>query len=262
MKYILADLKPPLAAITLNRPDKHNAFNDQMITELHSTILAAQNTPGIRFILLRANGRHFSAGADLEWMQATVNKTEAENESDAKLLADLLHALAHCPLPVICQVQGRSFGGALGLIACSDIVIASDVATFCFSEVKLGIIPATIAPYVLRKMGLSRAMQYFLSAQIFDAELAYEFGLIHHIQPAVELANETDDMCNKLLKNGPKAMMEAKQLINELQPIITETSDKTAKLLAKIRTSAEGQEGLRAFLDKRQPEWQQEYHVK
>ncbi len=258
MPHILSDLTTPIAEITLNRPDKFNAFNSDTIVELHQTIKKAEQSAKARLILLKANGKHFSAGADLAWMQSNIEKSEAENEQDAKLLADLLHTLAHCPLPIVCQVQGRSFGGALGLIACSDIVIASDVAIFSFSEVKLGIIPATITPYVLRKIGLSRAMQYIISAERFDAEHALQMGLIHHIKPAANLAVECQIFCNSLLKNGPQAMISAKKLLNQLQPISTELINLTARELAKVRTSAEGQEGLKSFLEKRQPQWQEQ----
>ncbi|OGT47000.1 MAG: hypothetical protein A3F17_05995 [Gammaproteobacteria bacterium RIFCSPHIGHO2_12_FULL_41_15] len=255
MSYITTDYEQSIARITLNRPEKLNAFNNEMINALKAAVLAAELTPSIRFIVLAANGKHFSAGADLNWMQSNIGKSEAENETDAKQLADLLQTLTHCKLPIICKVQGRSFGGALGLIACSDIVVASDVATFCFSEVKLGIIPATIAPYILRKIGLSRAMQYILSGNVFDAEKAHEFGLIHHIKPSVELDVETDKICQFLLKNGPHAMMAAKALLNQLQPIDEKIAVLTAKSLAKIRISSEGQEGLKAFLEKRKPNW-------
>ena len=255
MSYIKTDNQQGIASITLNRPSKHNAFNNQMINDLQVAIKTAETTPGIRFILLSANGKHFSAGADINWMRASIKQSAAENATDAQQLADLLYQLAHCKLPVICRVQGRSFGGALGLMACCDIVIASDVATFCFSEVKIGLLPATIAPYILRKIGFSRTMQYFLSAKTFEAEQALEFNLIHQIKPAAELETDTNAICLQLLKNGPEAMMKVKALLNQLHPITHDTVATTANFLAETRTSAEGQEGLEAFLEKRHPNW-------
>ncbi|KZN47782.1 enoyl-CoA hydratase-related protein [Pseudoalteromonas luteoviolacea] len=255
MSVTLNITKSKVAILELSRPEKHNAFNAEIIAELIKTIEYA-NELDVRALVLKTQGKHFSAGADLAWMKSMADNNYEENIADSMELAKLMHVLASSPHPTLCLVQGAAFGGALGLIACCDIAVATSDAKFCLSEVKLGLIPAVISPYVIKAIGDRQARRYFLTAEIFKAEKALELGLIHEI--ADDLSQSETHFIEVLLNNGPMAVKSAKSLIDEVAGKQVEASliEHTAKRIAKIRVSEEGQEGLSAFLEKRAPNWQ------
>jgi methylglutaconyl-CoA hydratase len=209
-------------------------------------------------VVVRSEGEHFSAGADLTWMRRMADNSREDNLADARQLAKLMALLNQMPKPVIGLIQGAAFGGAVGLAACCDIVIATETASFCLSEVKLGLIPATISPYVVRAIGERSARRYFLSAEVFSARAAQNMGLVHIVCSDTDaLQKECDIMVRQLSGNGPKSLLEAKDLIAAVsqQPITDELIEDTSKRIARIRVSKEGQEGLNAFLDKRKASW-------
>jgi methylglutaconyl-CoA hydratase len=255
MTLLLDYPQPHIAKISLNRPEKHNAFNDSLIKSLNETLLKIENDPNIRVVLLTAEGRNFSAGADLEWMQRMVNYSKKQNLEDAIGLARLLHTLNNLRKPTIAVAQGAAYGGGVGLLACCDIVIASEDSYFCFSEVKLGLIPATIAPYVVAAIGERAARRYFLTAEQFTAQKALELGLIHFISGHDKLQDKALEMATVLLHNSPQALAATKQLLQRLSSIDEKLIADTAELIAQIRTSEEGQAGLKAFLAKEKPPW-------
>jgi len=246
--------------LTLNCPQKHNAFNDEMIVLLTEAIQKFNSDPKVKLIVLKSNGKNFSAGADLAWMRNMAKFSEAENHRDALALGNMMHALYTSSKPILGQVQGMAFGGGVGLVACCAIVIASRDASFCFSEVKLGLIPAVISPYIIQAIGYRWAHYYFLTAQSFTADTAHTLGLCHHVVDKADLEATTQKQIDLLLQNGPQALSSVNRALNHLQPlpITLETIDYTAKLIAKIRVSPEGQEGLNAFLEKRPPNWIEE----
>ena len=250
--------KSGVATITLNRPEKCNAFDDQMITELTNALQTSGNNPQTRIVILTAAGKTFSAGADLDWMKRMSRYSYDENLADAKLLSTLLNVLYELPVPTIAKVQGPAFGGALGLISCCDIAVATTSATFCFSEAKIGLIPATISPYVIQAIGTRQAQRYFLSAEVINSFQALTLGLIHEVVDEKELASTIKGITQGLLSNSPAAMRAIKNLIQNIghRPIDDGTRLETCKRLAEIRVSDESQEGLSAFLEKRHPDWQ------
>jgi methylglutaconyl-CoA hydratase len=256
MSVTLTITKNKLAYLTIERPDVHNAFDSDTIVSLTKQ-LEHVSTLDVRALVLQSDGKHFSAGADLNWMRAMVNNDLAENIADSMTLATLMKTLSEVPFPTIAKVQGAAFGGALGLIACCDIAIAAENAKFCLSEVKLGLIPAVISPYVIRAIGERQARRYFLTAEIFDATTAQNIGLVHQI--ATDIEHTTNEVVATLLNNGPHALVKAKSLINNVanQAINDELIAYTAEQIATIRVSKEGQEGLAAFFEKRAPNWQQ-----
>ncbi|EPF2955243.1 enoyl-CoA hydratase-related protein [Vibrio alginolyticus] len=246
-----------VATITLNRAAKHNAFDACTIDLLiHRLDYLALRTD-VRCLVLRSNGKHFSSGADLNWMQSMADSTRQDNFIDAQNLARLMETLDSFPQPTIAVVQGSAYGGALGLICCSDIAIASRSANFCLSEVKLGLVPATIAPYVMRAMGNRQARRYILSGEVISAEDAERFGIVHEVKEAKQLENAVDSVIKTLLLNSPDAMRKAKTLCHQCHqnPIDQQLIHYTSKLIADIRVSPQGQDGLQAFLEKRSPSW-------
>jgi methylglutaconyl-CoA hydratase len=250
--------KNNICHITLNRPEKHNAFNEKMINALSDAFNQSEQNADCRAIILNAAGTNFCAGADLHWMQRMSSFSQQENEQDALQLARLLEQIDTCSKPVIALAQGRVIGGGIGIIACCDLVIASEDTKFCFSEVKLGLIPATIAPYVIRKIGCSAARRFFITAETFNVDTASRLNLVHEILPAATLQNSGIKFASQLFANSPNAMSEAKKLVDYLSPVSDETIEKTAHWLAEIRASQEGKEGLQSFLKKRAPNWQLE----
>jgi methylglutaconyl-CoA hydratase len=256
-----------IATLTLNRVSKNNAFDDVMIESLIHYLDTLAAIPTIRCLLLRANGAHFSAGADLHWMQSMAEKSVKENHQDAQQLAHLMHTLDTFPHPTIAVVQGCAFGGALGLICCCDIVIAQSNTQFCLSEVKLGLIPATIGPYVCRAIGVRYARRFMLTAERIDANTAQHIGLIHLIVNTETktktgtsentLEQQITQITQTILGNSPAALQQAKALCHtcENQPLDKKLIKYTSHLIADIRVSEQGQEGLSAFFDKRQPSW-------
>ena len=245
------------ATVTLQRPEMHNAFDEALIAALHDAFTQLGENDDVRCIVLAAEGRSFSAGADLNWMKRMSTYTHEQNLGDANALAAMLHAIATCPKPTIAAVQGPCYGGGVGLAATCDMAIASEEAAFSLSEVKLGLIPATIAPYVVAGMGERMAHRYFLSGERFDAMKAYEIGFVHDVVPMGELDAAVDDLVATLLKNGPAAMAASKALIFAVanKPVDQGVLDDTAKRIADIRGTDEGKEGIAAFLEKRKPNW-------
>jgi len=247
-----------IAEVILNRPDKRNAFDDDIIQQLIHSLSGLDADPETRVVLLRSEGRHFSAGADLAWMRRMADASREENLEDARQLARLMALLNGLSKPVIGLIQGAAYGGAVGLAACCDIVLATEQASFCLSEVKLGLIPAVISPYVVRAIGERQARRYFISAEPFSAREALEYGLVHIVCTDVTaMEQRCDQLLRQLAQNGPRAMKAAKDLILAVsqQPIDDALIDDTAQRIADIRVSEEGQEGLSAFLSKRKANW-------
>ncbi|MGE3955210.1 MAG: enoyl-CoA hydratase-related protein [Vicinamibacterales bacterium] len=243
--------------LTLNRPDVRNAFNDAMIAELTDWAAAIAAAPGVRAVVIGGAGPTFCAGADLAWMARTVDYTEAENVADAERASRMFGAIDRLPVPVIGRVQGAALGGGAGLCAVCDVVVADEHATFGFTEVKLGIIPAVISPFVLAKIGRSAARELFLTGRRFTAGHALDIGLVHTVVPATDLDAAVDAVLREVLAAGRDAIAAAKQLIADVWEAESpeQARSMTARALAARRVSSEGQEGLRAFLGKRKPTW-------
>ncbi|MZR61660.1 enoyl-CoA hydratase/isomerase family protein [Alcanivorax sp. DP30] len=246
-----------VARITLDNPDKRNAFDDSIIASLTKAFKSAGNDDAVRVVVLQAAGKHFSAGADLNWMRAMGKLDPQQNRDDALRLAGLMQAIDQCPKPVIARVQGAAFGGALGLICAADMAVAAENARFCLSEVKLGIVPAVISPYVVRAMGARQANRYFMTAEVIPADRALSLGIAQEVVPESELDTTVDALVDALLSAAPRAQIEARDLIARVShgPIDQAMLDHTANLIARLRTGDEGQEGLGAFLEKRKPGW-------
>ncbi len=246
-----------VATITLNRAEIHNAFDDLMIGELLQALEIAEYDPLVRLLVLRAAGNSFSAGADLNWMRRMADYAYQQNLDDAMELARLMKNLNQFRKPVIAVVQGASFGGGVGLVACCDIAIGSSNALFCLSEVRLGLIPAVISPYVIAAIGERAARRYFLSAERFDAEQALSLGLLHEVVEAEALDARVQKIIEALLLGGPGAQTEAKNLIREVSNRLGDEGviEQTAERIAKIRAGDEAREGLDAFLQKRSAKW-------
>lgn len=244
--------------IWLDRPDVRNAFNPTLIGELRDAVEAVACDESIRAVVLAGRGKVFCAGADLGWMRAMAGYSREENEADALNLAGMLEALDACPVPVVARVQRAAYGGAVGLLACCDSVICTDDCSFGFSEVRLGISPATISPYVIAKVGASGARDLFLSGEAFEAQRALQLGLVHHVVAASGLDEAVQAKLKHLLQAGPAAARATKALVRQLTALGDEkVKQMTAALIAELRVSTEGQEGLGAFLGKRRPGWQE-----
>ena len=246
-----------VATITLNRPQLRNAFNEDAIADLTMAFDEVSQDAGVRAIVLAANGPAFCAGADLNWMKKMAGYTLAENEADALRLADMLRTIYFSPKPVVARVQGDCYAGGMGLVAACDIVVASDNVNFCLSEVKLGLIPATISPYVIQAMGEQASRRYFLTAERFDAREAHRLGLAHEVVPLEQLDASVDAIVKALVANSPNAVREAKKLVRDIAglPIDDVLLADTAGRIAAIRASGEGREGVASFLEKRKPSW-------
>lgn len=260
MSLVLVEQKQPgVLWLTLNRPEIHNAFNDEVISELLEQLDKAESDPDIRVLVLASTGKNFSAGADLNWMKSMKDASYEENIFDALQLANLLYRLNHCSKPTICRIQGAAFGGGVGLVSCCDMAVAVKSATFALSEVKIGLIPATISPYVVRAMGERNARRFFQTAETFTAERASAMRLLHEVvETEAEMDAQIQIWIDALLANGPHAMSESKRLIGDVvaRPLSEDMLRCTSEWIAKVRISPEGQEGLKAFLDKRKPDWQ------
>lgn len=246
-----------VATLTMNRPELHNAFDDAFIAALTKELRQLDANGAVRIVVLAASGRSFSAGADLSWMRRMADYTREENLADALGLAELMQTLATLSKPTIAAVQGAAYGGGVGLVACCDMAIASRRAAFCLSEVKLGLIPAVISPYVVEAIGPRAARRYFQSAEAFDAGEAHRLGLVHEVTAEEELPAAVERLVGTLLANGPHAMAAAKKLVARVAsgPIDEAMLRDTAERIADTRASAEGKEGLSAFLEKRKPAW-------
>jgi methylglutaconyl-CoA hydratase len=246
-----------VATVWLKRPDMRNAFNETMIAELSAAFHALGADDNVRAIVLAARGPAFCAGADLNWMKKMAGYTREENRADAGQLAAMLLDIYSCPKPVVAKVQGDCYAGGMGLVAACDIAIASELANFCLSEVKLGLIPATISPYVIRAMGQSAARRYFVTAERFPAREAHRIGFVHEAVQAEALDATVDEIVKALVANSPNAVMEAKRLVHDVggMPLTQALIADTAERIADIRASDEGREGVRSFLEKRKPGW-------
>jgi len=246
----------------MNRPQVHNAFDADMIQELTSELKSADQNDSIRMVVITGTGSCFSAGADLNWMRSLVNASEEENENDALRLANLMRSLNYLSKPTIARINGAAFGGGLGLIAACDMTVAVDSARFGLTEARLGLVPAVISPYVIRRIGETNARRYFLTAERFDSQKAYDLGLIQKMVKTEELDDTVESDIKEVLKGGPRAVGHCKQVIFDIaghDADSQEITDKlTAKLIANLRVSSEGQEGLAAFLEKRTAEWVRE----
>lgn len=246
-----------VARVCINNPDKHNAFDDGIIAELSKAFEQLSNDDSVRVVVLESKGKNFSAGADLNWMKRMASYSRAENFRDAQALAAMLQNLNFMPKPTIARVQGAAFGGAVGLVSCCDMAIATTRASFSLSEVKIGLIPATISPYVVAAIGQRASRRYFLSAERFSAATALELGLVNNVCDSDDLDSQVETLIAQLLSNSPAAMSAAKQLIFDIadRAIDSELIEDTCQRIADIRASDEGQEGLNAFLEKRNPAW-------
>ena len=255
---ILTEVSNGVGIITLNRPERHNAFDDKMIGELIAAVAAMEADSQVRVLVVSSTGKSFCAGADLHWMKRAAGYSPQESLDDARQLAEMLRCLAQMGKPTLARVQGPAYGGGVGLVAACDVAIATYEAQFTLSEVKLGIIPAVISPHVIAAIGERHARRYMLTAERFAAAEAYRIGLVHEIVPdEAALDDAVGEIVDLLLKNGPGALAACKDLIRAVsgKPIEAAVIEDTAQRIAAIRASAEGQEGLGAFLQKRKPNW-------
>ena len=247
----------PVAKVFLNRPDVRNAFNDEVIAELTRafTELGADST--LRAIVLGGHGKAFCAGADLSWMRAMAGYSWEQNRADAQALADMLWTLYNCPVPVVGRIQGDCYAGGVGLAAVCDVLVAADVATFCLSEAKLGLLPGTISPYVIRALGEQASRRYFVTAERFNAAQAHALGFVHALCSSDDLDAKVDEIVAAIVDNGPMAARACKRLVQDMagQPVTPELREETARRIADIRASDEGREGVQSFLNKRKPSW-------
>jgi methylglutaconyl-CoA hydratase len=252
------DERDGIARLTLARPERHNAFDEKMIAELTQALSLIESTPRIRAVVLQGSGESFCAGADLAWMERMAGFSYEENVGDARALAHLLQALAALPKPTIARVHGPAYGGGVGLVACCDIAVAAVGATFALSEAKLGLIPATIGPYVIEAIGARAARRYFLTAERFDAAEARRIGLVHEVAPSPEALDErVNQLLGQLMLAGPHAQAASKALVRAVahRPIDERVIADTAERIAAIRASDEAREGIAAFLTRRSPAW-------
>jgi methylglutaconyl-CoA hydratase len=246
-----------VAQIWLNRPELRNAMNDVLIAELHDAIGAAIDDPEVRVILLAGHGKAFCAGGDLGWMRKAREMSADEARQDSVKLAQVLRQLYESPKPVVARVQGAAFAGGMGLVAAADIAIASTDAKFCLSEVKLGLIPAMISPYVIKAMGEPNARRYMLTAEVLGAAEAYRIGFVHDIAPPEEFDAMVNQILGHLVQASPNALNETKRLIRDVvtMPIGDQVMNETAARIARVRASDDAQEGIAAFFEKRKPAW-------
>ena len=248
---------PHTATVTLNRPEVRNAFNDALIAQLAATFADLSTDTSLRCIVLAAHGKAFCAGADLNWMRAMADYSWEQNRADAQQLADMLWTLYQCPVPLVGRVQGDCYAGGMGLAAVCDVLVASDNVTFCLSEARLGLLPATISPYVVRALGEQASRRYTVTAERFSATQAHALGFVHELCSADALDAKVAEIVSTICANGPTASRACKQLTRDVAgaPITPELRGETARRIADIRASAEGKEGLQSFLNKRPPNW-------
>ncbi len=245
------------ATVTLTRAEMRNAFNDEVIAELTQVFTELGQRDDVRAIVLAAEGPAFCAGADLNWMRRMADYSREDNVVDAGKLAEMLRVIYSCPKPTVARVQGDVVAGGMGLVACCDMAVSVDTAGYCLSEVKLGLIPATIGPYVARAMGARAGHRYFLTAERFSAAEAHRIGFVHEVVSAEQLDAKIDEMVKALTSAGPAAVRACKQLVQDVaeQTIDAALIDRTVQGIADIRASAEGKEGVQSFLQKRKPNW-------
>ncbi len=257
MYHLLLSFSGGVTTVTLNRPEVRNAFNDEVIRELTAVFSELGEREEVRCIVLAASGKAFCAGADLNWMKRMADYTRDQNEADAKALAHMLNVVYRCPKPTVARIQGDVYAGGTGLAAVCDIAVSVDTAGFCLSEVKLGLIPATVSPYVIRAMGPRAAHRYFLTAERFDAAEAKRIGFVHEVVTADQLDAKVAQIAQALVQAGPAAVKACKQLVHDVaeKTISQLLIDRTVQDIADIRTSDEGREGIQSFLGKRKPSW-------
>jgi methylglutaconyl-CoA hydratase len=246
-----------VAKVFLNRPEVRNAFNDGVITELAETFTRLGQDPGVRVIVLGGHGKAFCAGADLNWMKSMAGYGWEDNRADATRLAEMLWAIYSCPLPVVGRLHGDCYAGGMGLAACCDVLVAAEGMHFCLSEARLGLLPATISPYVMRAMGEQAARRYFITAERFSAAQARDMGFVHELVAPDALDAKVDEIVALLVANGPAAVKACKRLVQDFagREITLDLRVETARRIADIRASDEGREGVQAFLNKREPAW-------
>lgn len=253
---LLIERRGPIATVMLNRPQVHNALDATLIAEIRDVFRALGDDDTLRVIVLTGAGASFCAGADLRWLQSAVQFTEEENRRDGMALTEMLESIARSPKPVVARVNGAALAGGAGLVAAADIAIAADSARFGFTESRIGLVPATISPYVVRRIGESYARALFLTADRFDATRAASIGLVHEVAPSDSLDIAVGRTVDNLLRGGPRALAENKALIDQIRGRTgDDLAQFTADTIARLRVSAEGQEGLHAFLEKRPPHW-------
>lgn len=247
-----------VARVYLNRPELRNAFNDAVIAELTQAFRTLGADASLRAIVLGGHGKAFCAGADLNWMRAMADYSWAQNKADAEGLAEMLWTVYSCPLPVVGRIQGDCYAGGLGLAAACDVLVAAEGVHFCLSEARLGLLPATIGPYVVRALGEQASRRYFVTAERFSAAEAHRLGFVHERVAAEALDAKVDEIAATLVANGPAAVKACKQLVHDVagQPITAALREDTARRIADIRASDEGRAGVQAFLHKRNPPWQ------
>lgn len=256
MKWLLVREEKNILKVSLNRPDVRNAFNPEMIAEITSCFLGAAANKSLKALILEGEGKSFCAGADLGWMKEMVNFSFEQNQKDSEKLFEMFEAIWNCPVPVIGKIHGAAFGGAMGLLACCDYVIADPQTQFCFSEVKLGIAPAVISAFINRKVPAGAARMAMLSGKVLSVTEAEALGLVHSLVPQAEMDQHLTGYLQALKDAGHEAVRETKKLLNEIQNLDWPSQKKkTAQVIAERRTSTEGQEGLKAFLEKREPSW-------
>ena len=256
-RSIITSVNAGVATLTLSQPEIRNAFSDVVIAEITAAFAEVGQRDDVRAVVLAAEGPAFCAGANLNWMRAMADYTREENLADAGKLAAMLHTIATCPHPTIARVQGDVYAGGMGLVAACDRAVAVQEAHFCLSEVKIGLIPATIAPYVLRAMGTRAGQRYFLTGERFDAAEALRIGFVHQVVAADDLDSAVDGLLKHLLSAGPAAVRACKRLVDDVagREINAALVARTVECIADIRASAEGKEGVQAFLNKRKPNW-------
>ena len=257
MKYLQLTVQRGVATLVLNRPEVRNAFNDEVIAEFTQAFGELGAREDVRCVVLAAAGQAFCAGADLNWMRRMADYSHAENLADAAQLAEMLRAMYECPKPTVARIQGDVFAGGMGLVAACDMAVSVDTATFCLSEVKLGLIPATISPYVIRAMGARAAHRYFLTAERFGAAEAYRIGFVHEVVSADQLDAKVSEITQALVSASPAAVKACKRLVQDVagHEITAELIASTVQGIADIRSSAQGKEGVQSFLQKRKPSW-------
>lgn len=254
-QYVSTERAGAVATVTIRRPEVHNAFNEDVIAQLHAAFAALAGDAAVRAVVLAGEGRSFSAGADLDWMRRAAAFSESENARDAAALAAMLDAVAAFPRPVIARVQGAAFGGGAGLAAAADIAIAGESARFAFTEVRLGIVPATIARHVVRRIGAGQALALFLTGERIDAARAHAIGLVHRVAADDALDTAVRETLDALLAGGPEAQRAVKGLVRRVAGEDAALDAYAAGLIASVRASDEGREGIAAFLEKRPPRW-------